>query len=528
MADSVATMVAQLRPSKKKVTPTKKRRPSIQNQKRESVEIRTRLKESGARTTSRFKVILIQEGLGNLGDCFYYTKECLRGATSVFEGVKCYADHPNQIESQVRPERSTRDIIGHFERVEYREENGRAMLMADLVLLEGAQFEWAKSLLTNAIEYSKKYQDADFVGLSINAQGEASTAPILDFVDSNEIPESALTKLRKAMADGIDEIRPVAILKNAVSVDLVTEAGAGGRILTMMERNKAPMKKKTKVTESEGEKKEGEGQTPPVAAGAPEKKPEGDGGKDDHADAQQDEELFKKMIDQYLGPDHGFDQEETMSMAKHAYGASLDAGKEGPEAYEAAGNHLKLAAAISKRQAQDAPAAAESEDESHESEDEMPAESEDEAHESEDESEESEDEGHHESAGRTPANPGKGNKGDDSMKELKEAQKHITALQGEVAGLKESNKKLTVERYLEAKIASSDRSPEFVKSFKEALGKPRSEAHIEEMWTAFTKAYDAGVSEGSIEDSDMLITEKGAAVRESAGGRVLSFADCAE
>ena len=102
------------------------------------MRVKTHLRESdgidGSSDGKRFRVILIQEGMGNLRDCFYYTKDCLKASAPLFEGKKCFADHPNQLEEQIHPERSTKDVLGYYENCEYAEDDGRGQIQADLVL----------------------------------------------------------------------------------------------------------------------------------------------------------------------------------------------------------------------------------------------------------------------------------------------------------------------------------------------------------------------------------------------------------
>jgi len=190
---------------------------------------------------TKFKVALIQEGLGNLRDCYYYTREALENAasTAAFEGKKCYADHPSASEEQDRPERSVRDIIGHFENVHIEEaDDGSAKLVADLVMLPAQAFEWSRTLVASAIRFSKKYPDRELVGLSINASGDASPVPIEDFMQNSALPESAKPKLIKAKEMGVTQVRVVSGIKDAISVDLVTEPGCKGKIEEFIEGEK--------------------------------------------------------------------------------------------------------------------------------------------------------------------------------------------------------------------------------------------------------------------------------------------------
>jgi len=185
---------------------------------------------------TRFRCVLIQEGLGNFGDAYYYTRQALESAVPVFEGKKIYADHPDKVEEEARPERSVKDVLGHFENVKLEEgKDGRAMLTADVVVLPDEPYQWARALMRHSVEYSKKYPDKDFIGLSINARGDSTIVPMSEWTKEAKIPASSMEKLRQAQEKGIDQIRLVTAIREAISCDMVTEAGAGGRIINFIE-----------------------------------------------------------------------------------------------------------------------------------------------------------------------------------------------------------------------------------------------------------------------------------------------------
>mgnify|MGYP003618739985 CR=1 FL=1 len=184
---------------------------------------------------TRFKVVLLQEGLGNLRDAYYYSRQALESAIPIFTGSKIYADHPSAVEEEIRPERSVRDVLGHFENISVEESNdGTGQLVGELVILPDKPFEWARALVRHAIEHAKKFPEKEFVGLSINASGDASPVPIEEALKS--APEGAKPKLIEAQQSGVESVRMVSTIKSAVSCDLVTEAGAGGKILNLIER----------------------------------------------------------------------------------------------------------------------------------------------------------------------------------------------------------------------------------------------------------------------------------------------------
>lgn len=188
---------------------------------------------------TKYRVVLIKEGLGNFRDAFYYPKDALKFAVPLFEGKKCYANHPSLSEEKDRPERDVREIIGHFENCALEEgEDGQAMIAADCCLMPDGQYEWARGLFRETVEYSKKYPDKDLVGLSINANGDADEVRVEDFLKESRVPGSSKLKLAAAQEQGIDRIRVVSRITDAMSCDLVTEAGAGGRIVKLIEGDK--------------------------------------------------------------------------------------------------------------------------------------------------------------------------------------------------------------------------------------------------------------------------------------------------
>lgn len=189
----------------------------------------------------KFKVVLIKEGMGNLKDRFFYSKQALRTAEErqLFNGVQAYADHPSALDEEIRPERSTKDIIGYYENVKYEEsEDGQGMLVADLSVSTTISQDWVLALLTNSVDYSTKFKERDLVGLSINASGPAEPVSIEDFMRQQKLAEPVLLKLIEAQGQGISDINLVNELTEVTSVDLVTKAGAGGRVQRMVEGGK--------------------------------------------------------------------------------------------------------------------------------------------------------------------------------------------------------------------------------------------------------------------------------------------------
>lgn len=196
----------------------------------------TNLKESASDDgigPTRFKVVLLQEGLGNFGDAYYYSRDALNSAVPVFTGSKIFADHPSSAEEETRPERSVRDVLGHFENIAVEtDKTNRAMLTGEVSVLPDKPFEWARALMRHAIEHAKKFPDQPFVGLSINASGDADEVGIDEVMKTAS--DSIRPKLIEAKEKGINVVKVVSKIKDAISCDLVTAAGAGGGIVSVI------------------------------------------------------------------------------------------------------------------------------------------------------------------------------------------------------------------------------------------------------------------------------------------------------
>lgn len=191
---------------------------------------KAKMMESEVGEGRRFRVVLIKEGMGNFRDSFFYTAEALEKAVGIFEGKQCYANHPSRTEEDERPERDVRDIVGHFENCTYKESAKGCQLEADLVVMPGPDFEWVVSMLIHDLDFQKKHPDKEFVGLSINAYGQSEPMEIQEVMKKVRSPE-ILKKLTEAYENGINKVKMVQELTDAVSCDLVTKAGAGGKIL---------------------------------------------------------------------------------------------------------------------------------------------------------------------------------------------------------------------------------------------------------------------------------------------------------
>ena len=458
------------------------------------------LKSDSLTSPSKFKVALIQEGMGNLKDAFYYTRPALESAVPVFEGKKCYADHPSAFEEENRPERSVRDVIGHFENVHIEEnEDGRAMLCADLVVMPEEPYKWAQSLMSHAVKFSEKYKDKTFIGLSINASGDANPVKIADFLQEGNVPSGAKLKLEKAMSEGINEVRLVTAIKDAVSADLVTEPGASGTLLDLLEGEKMLDPKSDKIA---------------VSA-------EADGAPADHADEQQDKELIKKMIKKHLGDedsDKGDDkdsdegEEEGEKHAESEEAEESEAMKHAHEAYEYFSKERKMEAEEAAKHAAEAVKCAMHLAKKH---------SEAAKH---DEAEEGEEAKKHESEEGEEAKK-HSEKKKESEEDEKKKESELARLAGRVAFLEGEIKTRDLEKTIEARLASSKLPRSATKAFKESVGKVKSADEFEKLFSLFEKAYHAG-GEGSHGVLDLSI-EKTTRLTESTEGKAtVGFGDC--
>lgn len=408
-----------------------------------------------------FRCRLLTEGMGNLRDRYYYSKEALQSAIPIFEGKKIYADHPSATEEEIRPERSVRDVLGHFENLAFEEADGVGGLMGDVHILPDQSFEWARALMRHSVDFAKKYPDKDFIGLSINAGGDAEEVSIQEAIKKG-IPDQAMLKVKEAQDQGIEGLKWVSKITEAVSCDLVTEAGAGGRIVTMLENEKTKgnqMGKPGKVKEAVDKKvKEDEGAD---AAGA------------GHADAGQDAELIKKMLGEFLGdPEH---DEDTMKAGQEAYKCAMEA-YEGDEkqAYQAAGHAMKLARHMKMKnpggaEAGDtaAPAAAAS----------------------------GGDAAHHDA----PAPQAEAGAVADDEKKKESAAENLR-LKGENAKLREQIAAGETEKYLDKVLKESGLPVQTTKLFRESAGKFKNKEEIDSKFKLFQEGHKAAGRAGFLDD----------------------------
>jgi outer membrane murein-binding lipoprotein Lpp len=142
-----------------------------------------------------WRVCLIEADIQ--GSSGYYPADVLirDGATAFPSGTHIYFDHPTETEEAERPERSVRDLAGY--------------------LLDDAAFEDGKDGkgLFSRVQFTENARSLvqelnNVIGLSIRAAGQ--------------IEETPSGRIVRQISEGL-------------SVDLVTRAGAGGRLVTMTE-----------------------------------------------------------------------------------------------------------------------------------------------------------------------------------------------------------------------------------------------------------------------------------------------------
>lgn len=159
------------------------------------------LTEAGNGSTIPIKII--QPGWGSSG---YYSKEVLqRDGPKVFPaGMHMYMDHPTAQEEAARPERSLKDLA--------------AVTMKDAEWMDTGPA--GPGLYTEAKPFSDSAQRikemAPHIGVSIRASGQAENGE----VDGRKGPV-------------------IKAITNGKSVDFVTAAGAGGKVLAESARNNA-------------------------------------------------------------------------------------------------------------------------------------------------------------------------------------------------------------------------------------------------------------------------------------------------
>jgi len=396
---------------------------------------------------SRFEIVLIEEGLGNLKDAFYYSPQAIQSAVNIFEGSAIYANHPSKTEEYDQPERTVEKKIGHIENVKaIKSDDNRMLCVGEAVILEGDAYDWVRTLLTHSLKYKEKHKGKEFIGFSINASGDSIEEDASTVLES--APHSAQAKIQEAINLGNEKIRVVTEITECVSCDLVTQAGAGGRVLKILEEDKMS-KQKTKQKEADGEE-----QKPP------------------HADEEQDKALIADMIKKHIG-DKELGQEEAGTVHSNVE-AYMETGMEKEEAVKHAVAEYKKEC-IKKEKAAQA--------ESQETQEKEPSVEKKETQE----------------AGEKP--PVKESK-ESNETNLKETETSIK-LTARVAMLESELKKERLEKYIDRKLAESGLPRAATKKFSEMCkGEFASEKDFDLKFKIFTEAYKETASVDYVTSTD--------------------------
>ena len=101
-------------------------------------------------------------------------------------------------------------------------------------------------LLNHASDYKKEFPDQEFIGISINGDGEGKAMDYDQFI--KEFTPSEFEMVKLSQVEG-QQINAIIKLTAAVSADLVTEPGARGRVLLESKKIKT-IKRRTKMIEA--------------------------------------------------------------------------------------------------------------------------------------------------------------------------------------------------------------------------------------------------------------------------------------
>lgn len=166
-------------------------------------------------SSGKWLVEIISEGIGSSGA---YPRKVLENAVTERvwpQGTKVFIDHPTESETYARPARTVKDLVGHTTRDAYIDESGR-------IVTEVKIFKPFRPLLT----------DADFiqsVGMSIRAAAE---------VRPGEYEGKKTTVITRLIPDVMN------------TIDVVTWAGRGGRVISLLESLRTPTDSEADATEA--------------------------------------------------------------------------------------------------------------------------------------------------------------------------------------------------------------------------------------------------------------------------------------
>lgn len=179
----------------------KNKRPNLEI---EDEKIKFRLKESNFNEADFDKsgdlVIVIIEAGANYNKRRYYPKKTLQESADIYAGLKMYLDHPTDAEEAAKPERSIEQWLSTIKESWYED----GMVLGRVHIHK----PWLKESMKDPVFRAE-------IGVSINASGRMHVGEI----------------------DG-QQMQIMDAISSAKSVDWVTEAGARGRVLQLMESAK--------------------------------------------------------------------------------------------------------------------------------------------------------------------------------------------------------------------------------------------------------------------------------------------------
>jgi len=178
------------------------------------------IREAGTAPDGAARVVIITEGLGNLRDRNYYTREAVESCVPLFNGKQFFIDHPTATEEGDRPERSVRDLAGYFydtARGTVKDPVTGDTLVACLGSLrfdESDAGQIARAKVATALEYQRRFPNSKsvYAGISINGGGVSEPG----------------------MIQGM-QVNLVKEIQEAVSADIVTRPARGGRFVNLMQ-----------------------------------------------------------------------------------------------------------------------------------------------------------------------------------------------------------------------------------------------------------------------------------------------------
>lgn len=305
---------------------------------------------------------------------------------------------------------------------------------------------------------------------------------------------------------------------------------------------KKPVQNKGKIRESEQENE------------AKQTENEDEGADDgQHDDAAQDVALIKKMIGEYVGDGakklSKEDSEGLHKLGKEAYQAHKEMGKKEDEAYKCAGEAVKLAHHMASKQNED-----ESENET-ESEDEgnLPPpkkkaapkakgdgkDGDNDGDADDDDGNASEAEGENESETETESENESENEteseGKKESKVIKRLKNQLLEAEGRIAALEAKERKLELDKYIEAELKKSGQPVAVTKRFREAAGKVKSKVDFDGKWKLFLEGVKGRRSETTIAEDDFSGVLMERATTTEDGERTASedqgsdsFSECAD